>query len=227
MATFRYHKLVRDNIWQWHIEAGHTLTGEQLTGQSLQQAIVDKLHEEAEEVRVASSRSDLIEELADLQQLLDDLSHLHAVSRQDVRAAQQKKRLRKGGFTAGHFIETVTMPSEDDRWVSYCRQAPDKYPEVNKATGRVGSVLPRLELGRYVHTKSGKEYEVAGVGVHTETEEPLVVYAPRYESQYRYFIRPYEMFVGSTEIDGAVRQRFKKASETGQPASGAIEDGHA
>jgi len=35
MPTFRFEKLVRDNIWRWHEESGHTVKGRRLTGAEL------------------------------------------------------------------------------------------------------------------------------------------------------------------------------------------------
>lgn len=160
MPTFRYNKLVRDNIWRWHIESGHTPKGEQLTGEALRRAMAAKLHEEADEVAGAKTREELIEEIADVQQLLDDLRESQNISSEELRDVQQKKGERKGGFLAGHFIETVTMPNEDDKWVTYCRAAPDKYPEIDEATGHVDPVLPKIEKGTYVHVKSGKNMKL-------------------------------------------------------------------
>lgn len=210
MPTFRYHKLVRDNIWDWHIEAGHTPKGEQLTGDALRAAMAEKLHEEADEVAGAKTREELVEEIADVQQLLDDLRESQGISTDELRAVQVRKRDKKGGFLVGHYIETVTIPDEDDKWAQYCRADPDKYPEVNEATGRVDPVLPVLELGEYVHVKSDKTYEVIGVTFHTETNEPLVLYRPLYPSNYELFARPYVMFVEPLEFDGRQRRRFEK-----------------
>lgn len=64
--------------------------------------------------------------------------------------------------------------------------------------------------GTYRHTKSGKKYTLLGVALHTETEELLVVYKPLYESEYELFVRPYDMFFESIEIDGVIRPRFEK-----------------
>ena len=47
--------------------------------------------------------------------------------------------------------------------------------------------LPTLEKGKYLHTKSGKYYEVLGVSLHSETHEPLVVYRPLYDTKYELF----------------------------------------
>lgn len=62
--------------------------------------------------------------------------------------------------------------------------------------------------GRYRHYK-GNEYEVIGEGTHTETEERLVIYKALYEP-YAIWVRPFEMFFESVEVDGQSRPRFAK-----------------
>lgn len=71
------------------------------------------------------------------------------------------------------------------------------------------SKIPTIQKGVYRHSKSGKLYEVLGVALNTETEEYVVVYRPSYPSEYELFVRPYAMFVESTEIDGQIVPRFE------------------
>lgn len=73
----------------------------------------------------------------------------------------------------------------------------------------VPNVVP---TGVYRHTKSGKLYEVLGVGLQTETNEFVVVYRPLYDSPYELFTRPYDMFIGMIELDGKQVQRFEKTN---------------
>jgi hypothetical protein len=67
--------------------------------------------------------------------------------------------------------------------------------------------LPALPTGRYRHYKGG-EYEVIGVARHSESQEPVVVYRPLYNDT-GWWVRPFEMFTGTVEIDGSVRPRFE------------------
>lgn len=108
MPTFTFAKLVRDNIWRWHEENGHTVTGRKLTGAELRKALCEKLHEEADEVDAALSKEELTEEIADVRQILDDLCLEEGIGEVELKAAQAKKAARKGGFREGHYIETVT-----------------------------------------------------------------------------------------------------------------------
>lgn len=72
---------------------------------------------------------------------------------------------------------------------------------------------PIIEKGTYPHNKTGKLYEVLGVALQTETEEPLVIYRPLYEIEYELFARPYSMFIEQVSIDGMRKARFERISE--------------
>lgn len=69
--------------------------------------------------------------------------------------------------------------------------------------------VPELQIGTYEHYK-GKQYEVIGVALHTETLEPMVVYRPLYQTDVPLWIRPFAMFVSTVEIDGAQVPRFRR-----------------
>ena len=62
--------------------------------------------------------------------------------------------------------------------------------------------------GMYRHYK-GNEYEVLGIGLHTETEEKLVVYKGLYEP-YQIWVRSYDMFFETVIVDGVEVNRFQK-----------------
>lgn len=63
-----------------------------------------------------------------------------------------------------------------------------------------------LKLGIYKHYK-GKEYEVLGVALHSETEEALVVYRQLY-GNHSLWVRPYTMFTETIELNGDAQPRF-------------------
>ncbi|HEY4066175.1 MAG TPA: DUF1653 domain-containing protein [Burkholderiaceae bacterium] len=71
--------------------------------------------------------------------------------------------------------------------------------------------LPPTPLGRYRHYKGG-EYDVIGVARHSETNEPLVVYRPRYDGS-GWWVRPHAMFFERVTIDGVEQPRFARIDE--------------
>ena len=212
MPTFKFAKLVRNNIWKWHEEAGHTVDGQLLRGEDLKQALAKKLHEGSDEVAAANTREELIEEIADVQQIIKDLCTLEGIAINEIEQIRKKKATKKGGFLGGMYIDTVTMPNEDDTWVDYCRKDSLKYPEL-EANGDVDPDWPELEKGVYRHTKTGNSYEVIAVALYTETHQPLVVYRPLYDSKYELFARPYASFTETIKLDGKKTLRFSKIND--------------
>jgi len=75
-----------------------------------------------------------------------------------------------------------------------------------------------IKPGRYRHFKGG-EYEVIDVALHSETEQPHVVYRPLY-GEGRLWIRPLELFDDQKQVAGRSVPRFERvgdrlASDTG------------
>lgn len=70
----------------------------------------------------------------------------------------------------------------------------------------------QLETGSYQHYK-GNFYEVIGVGRDTESEEPVVIYRPLYESDVAYWVRPFAMFVEPVLVNDQLEPRFKKVND--------------
>ncbi len=65
---------------------------------------------------------------------------------------------------------------------------------------------PTLAKGRYRHYK-GNDYRVIDLVRHSETEEWLVLYQPLYGEQ-ALWVRPYDMFVETVDINGQPQPRF-------------------
>lgn len=77
-----------------------------------------------------------------------------------------------------------------------------------------------MQLGRYRHYK-GNDYQVIGVARHSEDESLLVVYRPLYgehgNDPKALWVRPYEMFVETVEIDGQTLKRFAYINDSAAP----------
>ncbi len=69
-----------------------------------------------------------------------------------------------------------------------------------------------IKKGRYRHYK-GKEYEVLGEALHSETMEKMVVYKPLYSTpdipEGMLWVRPLTMFLEDVEINGTRVPRFQ------------------
>lgn len=129
MPRFTFNKLVRDKIVSQQIASGAKPSYRRLDAQEHALALIAKLHEETDELAAASPEN-LAEEIADIQQVLDDLCRLHGIPQATMADIQAKKLHAKGGFADGVFIESVES-GEDDRWTSYYRSHPERYPELH------------------------------------------------------------------------------------------------
>ena len=68
-----------------------------------------------------------------------------------------------------------------------------------------------VKVGKYRHYK-GKEYEVIGVGRHSEDLEEFVIYRALYDSEFgrgALWLRPKKMFLEDVEVDGKRVPRFE------------------
>ena len=103
-------KLVRDRIPEIMRAEGKSPDVEHISGESLRSALKDKLVEEAVELREAADLSsdksgDIREELADVLEVVDALADVYDLDREEIRAAQRKKRADRGGFKQGYFLK--------------------------------------------------------------------------------------------------------------------------
>jgi predicted house-cleaning noncanonical NTP pyrophosphatase (MazG superfamily) len=124
--TFRLHKLVRDNIVAFNVDRGAKVEYETLEGDALQQALVAKIIEEANELQNAKIS---VEELADVQEIIDQIAENAGISQEDIAEAQEQKNAKNGAFKQGHFIETLTLP-DDNEWVQYYASDSKRFPEL-------------------------------------------------------------------------------------------------
>ena len=92
-----YNKLVRDRIPEIIQEVGRKCAVEILSEKDYQQALRQKLIEEAHEVAIATN-DDLIQELADLYEVIDELIAVYHIEREAVVKVQKERRVERGGF---------------------------------------------------------------------------------------------------------------------------------
>lgn len=130
MRTFLQNKLWRDKmidlVEQKH---GSKVNWRTLDDQEFNQQIRIKLLEETEEVITASSRDKLIEELADLYEVIDALMNANSITQKEISTEQTRKRNERGGFMGRKFVETAQHHSGSNP-EQYCLADPKKYPEI-------------------------------------------------------------------------------------------------
>jgi predicted house-cleaning noncanonical NTP pyrophosphatase (MazG superfamily) len=126
--TFKLNKLVRDKIVQSTQAQGGEVGYKTLSGKELVDALVAKFIEEAQELRTSQLSAD---ELADLKEIIEQIAKNLKITDKELANAQAEKRAKNGGFTKGHFIDTVTLPA-DNKWAKYYAADPDRFLEIKK-----------------------------------------------------------------------------------------------
>ncbi len=98
-------KLVRDKIPEFSEEKKDDRRFSTVKDKAYIKCLRLKLLEEAEEVLESQTREELIEELADVQEVLDQLMLEENVLREEVRKVQVAKSFKKGGFKEGIILD--------------------------------------------------------------------------------------------------------------------------
>lgn len=100
-----YRKLIRDNIPEKIAKKGSRCETRVLDDAEYEQELFKKIAEEGSGVVSATTRAELIEELADVQDVIDEIKRLKGITAEEVRAAQSAAREKKGGFEKRLFLE--------------------------------------------------------------------------------------------------------------------------
>ena len=95
---FRVQKLIRDRLPAIMRAQGLQVFDRRLNAAEFIAALKDKLVEEAQEVGAATSLADLIDELADVMEVIAALADASGVPLQAVEERRQAKRAERGGF---------------------------------------------------------------------------------------------------------------------------------
>jgi predicted house-cleaning noncanonical NTP pyrophosphatase (MazG superfamily) len=102
-----FHKLVRDGIPERIRSNGETPVTRVLSFEEYVIELKKKLLEEAAEFQSAESRESMIEEIADIREVLDSLTDALAIALNDLERMQKEKREKRGGFSQRIFLEHV------------------------------------------------------------------------------------------------------------------------
>ena len=93
-----YDKLIRDRIPEIMDRDGVRYEVDELESDSYREALAAKVVEEAEELRAASAREDVVKELADVLEVLEAVMRFDGIDMGEVRTVQAVRREARGGF---------------------------------------------------------------------------------------------------------------------------------
>lgn len=105
-----YNKLVRDNIPNIISTSGKKCKYSNCPSRLKMIFLYNKLVEEINELRIAKTKDEQIEELADIKEVLETISDFLGISENEVFERKIAKRIEKGSFKNFVVLESV----EDD-----------------------------------------------------------------------------------------------------------------
>jgi len=128
MRKFKFSKLVRDKIVEDIISNGGTPKWKTLSNKEHIHELKSKLVEEALELLNAEER-EIPEELADVQEIIDNLLVALVITKKKLIEIQKKKNRKRGSFKKRQYIDTVKVENNAEA-VKFYLDHSDKYPEV-------------------------------------------------------------------------------------------------
>jgi len=102
-----YNKLIRDNIPSIIMKDSKTCVVTVLNDDDFLIELKKKLIEESSEVSKAETRHDLINELADIQEIVDKLKDVYQIEQEEINVLQKNKALKNGKFDKKLFLISV------------------------------------------------------------------------------------------------------------------------
>ena len=129
MPKFILNKLVRDKLKDEYIHDNQKVVYRELSISDFKHELINKIIEEAKEIEIDGKNDDIISEIADIQQVLDDLIKLSGFTKNQIECAKKVKYDRKGGFADAIFVETLEL-ADNDKWIEYYRKYSDTFLEI-------------------------------------------------------------------------------------------------
>lgn len=102
----KYNKLVRDRIPEIIEGNGEQPITRILNDEEYRTELIKKLNEEYDEV-VAASDEEVIEELADMLEVMESIAKLQNKTLDDIILVKENKKNKRGGFSKKLFLEGV------------------------------------------------------------------------------------------------------------------------
>ena len=102
----KYNKLVRDKIPEIIESNGEKPIIRILDNTEYNEELIKKLNEEYHEV-IEADENDIIEELADMLEVMESIAELHNKTLEDILDAKEKKKIKRGGFSKRLYLKGV------------------------------------------------------------------------------------------------------------------------
>jgi predicted house-cleaning noncanonical NTP pyrophosphatase (MazG superfamily) len=141
---FRVEKLIRDGLPQMMRDQGLTVFSHRLGDAAFLAALKAKLLEEAQEV-AAAAPDGLVDELADVAEVMGALIIAAGLTPEAVEAARLAKRAHRGGFE-GRIYNRAVEGEDGAAGVAYYLARPDQYPPLPDDSVPCDTPAPKLSI---------------------------------------------------------------------------------
>lgn len=129
IRRFRVEKLIRDRLPEIMRAQGLSVFDRRMETDEFIVRLKEKLLEEAREAATSGDRAELVEELADLAEVVAALTAAAGITSGEIEAVRLKKRAERGGFDDRVFNAAVEAPDGTPA-IDYYLARPGQYPEV-------------------------------------------------------------------------------------------------
>ncbi len=128
MITFICNKLARDKTLETMEKTGITTTHRILNTKEFLVALQQKLIEEAQEIIEAHDRKNIIQEIADVFEVIDAFKKVYKITNEEIIMAKEEIYQERGGFDNKIFLEKISM-EDNNSWAKHFRASPERYKE--------------------------------------------------------------------------------------------------
>lgn len=130
IRRFRVEKLIRDRLPELMRAQGLRVFDRRMETGEFIARLKEKLIEEAREAAASETRGDLVEELADLAEVIAALARAAEIPPEEVERVRLEKRDERGGFDDRVFNAAVEAPDGAPA-IDYYLARPLQYPEIS------------------------------------------------------------------------------------------------
>ena len=131
MRRFRVEKLIRDNLPNLMREKGIVVDERYMEDAECILRLKEKLIEEAREAAESSCEQELVEELADILEVIKALAYIRGIDIEQIEAKRVAKRKEKGGFDKKIYNRYVDI-EEGNPSIDYYLNKQEQYPPMGE-----------------------------------------------------------------------------------------------
>ncbi len=130
MRRFQVEQLIRDKIPEIMRPQGVHFFERTLNDDEFCKKLQDKLEIEAREVKSVKSQEELLEELADVLEVMYTLAQASGLKIEEIEKTRLKKRQERGGFDTRTYNAHVDL-EESNPLIGYYLRKSAQYPEID------------------------------------------------------------------------------------------------